>query len=248
MNHSFNVKLAEKYSLEEAIMIEAIYTWVHINECNDEMFKEGRTWCYSTAKGFNKYIPYMSAQKIRRILLKLEDRGFIKIGNFNNKSLNQTLWYAFSDMAIKELIDLDYDFSKLKNGFFKNEKCECNIKECNNKNNIKESTNVDEKTEESKRSGAYVDENGETSFLEPIKDNRDELYMIWANKEFPRMMKMQVPLSYQNFVKLRDKYGQELVVDKMANLDNDKKTLKNKVDAYRTLENWCKRDSKGEAA
>lgn len=138
-NHSFNTTLAKRYSIEEAILIEHLYWWIHKNECNEDMQKDGRTWCYSSAKGFERYLEYMNGQKVRRILLKLQEKGKIMIGNYNKSAINQTLWYAFTDEMIEELASLNYnfsDFSKVKNGFFKSEKCkEDNIIEDNNHNN-----------------------------------------------------------------------------------------------------------------
>ena len=79
-NHSFNTTLAKRYSIEEAILIEHLYWWIHKNECNEDMQKDGRTWCYSSAKGFERYLEYMNGQKVRRILLKLQEKGKIMIG------------------------------------------------------------------------------------------------------------------------------------------------------------------------
>ena len=119
MIHSFNTTLAERYGIEEAILIEHLYWWIHKNDCEDveEMIKNNRVWCRTTAKGIAKYIPYMSPQKIRRIILGLE--GKIVVGNFNKQATNHTLWYAFSNEFIEELEQLGYDFSKMKIRNFK---------------------------------------------------------------------------------------------------------------------------------
>lgn len=133
MNHSFNVDLAKGMGIEEAIIIEQLYWWIHKNECEEDetMTKEGRVWCRSSAKGFSKYIPYMSAQKIRRVLRTLEVLDVIKVGNFNKVATNQTLWYTFTDEFKKVLEGLGYDFSKMKNGMFKNEQSINNLKDKN---------------------------------------------------------------------------------------------------------------------
>lgn len=133
MNHSFNVDLAKGIGIEEAIIIEQLYWWIHKNECEEDetMTKEGRVWCRSSAKGFSKYIPYMSAQKIRRVLRTLEVLDVIKVGNFNKVATNQTLWYTFTDEFKKVLEGLGYDFSKMKNGMFKNEQSINNLKDKN---------------------------------------------------------------------------------------------------------------------
>lgn len=122
-NHNFNITLAKRYGIEEAILIEHIYWWIHKNECEEveDMVHDGAVWCRSTARGFAKYIPYMKPDKIWRILKKLEGR-VLRVGNYNRQALNQTLWYTFTDDFVKELIGLDYDFEKIKNAILKNEK------------------------------------------------------------------------------------------------------------------------------
>lgn len=145
MNHSFNTAIAAKYGIDEAIIIEQLYWWIHKNECEEDetMTNEGRVWCRSSAKGFNKYITYMSAQKIRRVLRTLEEIDIVKVGNFNKVATNQTLWYTFSDEFKEELKGLGYDFSKMKNGMFKNEQ---SINNLNDKNiNIEENIQEEEK-------------------------------------------------------------------------------------------------------
>lgn len=125
MTHQFDVHLAEKYGIEEAIIIEHIYWWLHKNECEEEMIKEGRVWCYFTADGMSKYIPYMNSQKVRRTLVSLEKKGLVLVGCFNKVPTNHTLWYSFTDDFFKEMENRNYDvsdFSKMKNRNFKNEK------------------------------------------------------------------------------------------------------------------------------
>jgi hypothetical protein len=104
------------------------------------MIKDGRVWCRSSAKGFNKYIDYMSAQKIRRVLRTLEELEVIKVGNFNKVPTNQTLWYTFSDKFKNVLEEVGYQSSKMKNGMFKNEQSINNLndKNINKEENIKE--------------------------------------------------------------------------------------------------------------
>jgi len=126
MIHSFCVDFAFKYSIEAAIIIDQLYWWLHKNACEEEYIKDGRVWCYFSARGLAKYITYMNSQKLRRELRKLEDDEIIMSGNFNKNPTNQTLWYTFTDSFLSILNDANYDvshFSKMNNGMFKNEKC-----------------------------------------------------------------------------------------------------------------------------
>ena len=142
MTHQFNTTLARVLGIDEAIIIEQLYWWIHKNECEEDetMIKDGRVWCRSSAKGFNKYIDYMSAQKIRRVLRTLEELEVIKVGNFNKVPTNQTLWYTFSDKFKNVLEEVGYQSSKMKNGMFKNEQSINNLndKNINKEENIKE--------------------------------------------------------------------------------------------------------------
>ena len=153
MIHSFNLKLAEKYGIEQAILIEQIYWWIHKNDCIlvDDMCHEGKIWCRSTAKGFAKYIPYMKPDKIWRTLRKMEGT-ILLVGNFNRQALNQTLWYTFTDEFIEELKKLDYDFENFKNAILKNEKSINTINSINIDNTIQGSkkrlSNDNQKKEE----------------------------------------------------------------------------------------------------
>ena len=126
MVHSFCTEFAIRYGIEGSIIIEQLYWWLHKNACEQDMIKDGRVWCYFSARGLSKYIPYMNSQKLRRELKKLEELEVVMVGNYNKSPINQTLWYSFTDKFLSELIDANYDvsdFSKMKNAIFKNEKC-----------------------------------------------------------------------------------------------------------------------------
>ena len=142
-NHSFNITLADRYGIEGSILIEHLYWWIHKNECEEEetMTKNGRVWCYSSAKGFNRYIPYMTPKKIWRELKQLEERGVLITGNFNTKPTNQTLWYSFSNEFQEEMISLGYDFPKMENAISKNGKSNNII----NNNNLIENNIIEDK-------------------------------------------------------------------------------------------------------
>lgn len=221
MTHQFNTKIAEKYGIEEAILIEHLYFWIHKNECEKEMLKDGRTWCYSSAKAFNKYISYMNPQKIRRTLQKLETIGFIKIGNYNKSGLNQTLWYSFTDKAIEELIDNKYDFSKVKNGNFKDEKCEDINKEDKEKNNINKNIDIEKKS----------------------ANEEENRFIIWMQKEYPHVCKMKKPLTLDEYNKLRDLgYSTDQITSKLDVLENRDDYIRRYRSPYLCVRNWLKSD------
>ena len=226
MNHQFNTKIAEKYGIEEAILIEHLYFWIHKNRCLDEMVHHDRTWCYSSAKGFNKYVTYMSTQKIRRVLVGLEKRGFIYIDNFNKTAFNQTLWYAFTDSAIEELEELGYDILKSKTANFNNEKCEDNNNE--NKENKEEKNNIN--------NNIYIGKKAENE-----EEKRFAEYMM---KNFPHVCNMSSPMTLAEYKKLLDMhYSPQQIEDKLYVLENKKEYTKKYRSPYLCVRNWLKADN-----
>lgn len=178
MIQGFDIKLATHYSIEEAVIIDVLFWWILKNACNDDMIKDGKVWCYCSSKGLERYIPYMGWQKIRRILKKVEEDEILVTGNYNKRPTDQTLWYAFSDKGIEILEGYGYDFSKMKNGIFKNEKS--NINNTSLINNIK--NYKEEEKERLSNDNHKKIENGFDLFWETYGYKRDKKksQRIWS--------------------------------------------------------------------
>jgi len=109
MEHSFDIDVAEKYGIEEAIIIKNVQFWIIKNKANDRHCYEGRTWTYSSVKAFSELFPYMNESKIRRVFQSLISQGILITGNFNKSGYDRTIWYAFQNEQMH--------LSKMKNGF-----------------------------------------------------------------------------------------------------------------------------------
>lgn len=118
MNHSFNIELATKYGIEEAIMIEHIAFWINKNIANGKNFIDGEYWTYNSSSAFQKLFPYMNLKKIQRILTKLEELKIFKSGIFNKANFDRTKWYCIIDIEIKNIYGMCSEASK--NGMDKN--------------------------------------------------------------------------------------------------------------------------------
>lgn len=134
MNHSFNVEVAQKYGIEEAILLENLFWWCEKNRANGKHIVNGRAWTYNSAKAYAELFPYMSPAKIRRVLISMEEQGLIYSDCFNENKYDQTKWYTLTDLA---------------NAFYKNvksseQKCEINITDI--KPNIKPVKNTNTPT------------------------------------------------------------------------------------------------------
>lgn len=97
MNHSFDIEHAQKYGVEAAIIINHFIFWIEKNKANGKHCHEGRTWTYNSTRAFALLFPYWSEQKIKRILLGLEEKGVLVTGNFNKSGIDRTKWYAFKN-------------------------------------------------------------------------------------------------------------------------------------------------------
>lgn len=108
MNHSFNVELAMKYGIEEAILIENFAFWIKKNAANGVNYVNGEFWTYNTAKALEELFPYMNLKKIQRILVKLEELKILKSDNFNKKAYDRTKWYCIVDPEIKNMYCINF--------------------------------------------------------------------------------------------------------------------------------------------
>lgn len=115
----FDARIAEKYSLEEAIVIHKIYGWIKHNAVNGKNYHNGRYWTFNSLSAFAKYFPFWSESKIKRILIDLyggsdkkeiepKHEQLLLKGNFNKSSFDRTVWYSFTDDFFNFLSSLGY--------------------------------------------------------------------------------------------------------------------------------------------
>jgi len=97
MTYQFNAKEAQKYGVEEAILIHNIRFWILKNKANEKHFYDNRTWTYNSMSAFTKLFPFWTAKQISRILKSLISQGVLVVGNHNKNKYDRTLWYAFAD-------------------------------------------------------------------------------------------------------------------------------------------------------
>lgn len=125
MEHSFNVQFAQKYGIEEAIIVHNFYFWLRKNIANEKHLHNGRYWAYNSNKAFTQLFPYINKTKIFRVLKHLEEEGILLKDYFNKDARDRTLWYAFSDSGIEILNFFGYDMVdfKMANCIVQNEIC-----------------------------------------------------------------------------------------------------------------------------
>lgn len=97
MNHSFDIEHAQRFGLNEAILIYNFQFWIEKNRANGRHLYEGRTWTYNSAKALAELLPYFTERQVRRALDSLIEQGVLVKGNFNPSTYDRTLWFAFAD-------------------------------------------------------------------------------------------------------------------------------------------------------
>lgn len=94
MQHQFNIFIAQKYGVDEAIMVHNIYYWVFKNEANNKNYHDGHYWTYNTLNALTQLFPYWTRRQIERILINAEQKGILMKGNFNKHGYDRTGWYT----------------------------------------------------------------------------------------------------------------------------------------------------------
>lgn len=174
MEHGFNVDIAKKHGIEEAILIHNLYFWISKNASGDKHWYDDRFWTYNTAKSWATLFPYMSERKIARVLSNLEERGVIVKGNYNKNRFDRTCWYAFTDSGLELLASVSYDtfhLSKMSNG------------ETENVEPIPDNNNTDNNTDnkEKKDNNSYYLKKKECSSddLSYVDDDMMDIWVEW---------------------------------------------------------------------
>lgn len=102
LEHSFEIKIAEKYGIEEAILFKYISYVVSLKDEN--FLEDGKYWFYTTTKKLKEYFPYMTEKQIVYALNNLR-RNKLIISKRNGRT-NQTGY---------TLVDIDVAIDKIVN-------------------------------------------------------------------------------------------------------------------------------------
>ena len=126
MKHMFDIDVATKYGIEEAVILDNMLYWVKKNAANRTHFYDGSVWTYNSIKAFTELFPYLSKSKIEYAINNLIKYGLIITGNYNKLPMDRTKWYSLTDKAYEELKEKnpisefsEMDLLKSGNGFLK---------------------------------------------------------------------------------------------------------------------------------
>jgi len=147
MTYTFETSLAQKYGVNEAVMLNNFIFWIAKNEANGRHFYDGRYWTYNSVAAMEKLYPFWSTSQIRTIIGSLVKQGVLMKGNYTEQKYDRTVWYAFTDEFRKSICqNSQMDLSEVANGFYENGK-----PITDNKPYIKPSINTDGKGKASRK-------------------------------------------------------------------------------------------------
>ena len=112
MNHSFDVDIAIRYGVPEAVFIENVRFWILKNKANNKHFYKGKYWTYNTAKAYAELFPYWSKQQVERIIAKLKEAQILEVDHFSTNHYDRTNWYTLneellSSKSMNQSIEID---------------------------------------------------------------------------------------------------------------------------------------------
>lgn len=114
--HIFDVRIAKRYGVNCAVILQNIWHWVQKNETNGTNFYDGAYWTYNSTKAFAVQFPYLSKKQIETALNKLRDENIIMTGNYNAMKYDRTLWYAITEKGKSILLTGEMDITTGGNG------------------------------------------------------------------------------------------------------------------------------------
>jgi len=120
-----NVELAVAIGLNEAIILRQIHYWIILNKKTNQNYHEYKYWTYNSIEKWNEQFPFWSKNTVKRTFTKLEETGFLLVGNYNKASFDRTKWYTINYCLLYETLN-DYrrkvqiDDQKNKNALTQN--------------------------------------------------------------------------------------------------------------------------------
>lgn len=140
MTHCFDVDIAKRYGILEAILLHYFEFWIQKNKANNVNFHDGYYWTYNSLSAFVELFPYATKSKICTALNNLEKEGLIATSNYNKSSYDRTKWYRLTDKGnavlsaetVEKLDFLNLDYRESENRKWIDSKSEMDSQEIGN--------------------------------------------------------------------------------------------------------------------
>ena len=230
MQHHFNTEIAKEYGILEAILLEHFYFWISKNIANNKHFYEGNYWTYNSIKAFSTLFDYVSEKQIKYAINKLITNELIITGNFNQDSMDRTLWYALTEKGMNLFQNCQMHLTNLSNANDEIVKpIPYNKQSYNKNNNI--NNNIKEKENIIKEKERPIFKQKEVKFEivekeEPITiTDEEQIFNHWNSKEIVKHRELTKPLKDEIKKKIKELgFGNIILgIDHYAEILQDKK-------------------------
>lgn len=101
---SFNVAVAEKVGVNAAVMLGIIKQsceWVRANDA--PTLDDGLYWFPCPLSTWMDTLPYLGKSAIYTAIDKLEDAGYVRVGDYNDNVFDRTKWYAITELGLSAM-------------------------------------------------------------------------------------------------------------------------------------------------
>lgn len=123
MTYQFDITLAQKYGVDEAIFVHHLVFWIRKNEADGTNLRKGKTWTFSSAKALAQLFPFWSPRQIERIVKSCRDKGLIETEQLSDNPRDRTTWYALTETVKCIYANGEMETTKRVNGYHQTVKC-----------------------------------------------------------------------------------------------------------------------------
>lgn len=101
-------ELAVRIGLNEAIVLQQVHYWIdgkrnstkEKDYAQERTYIDGRFWTYDSYPEWQKQFPWWSVKTVERTFVKLEEKGILISGIFNEWKSDRTKWYTIDYEAL----------------------------------------------------------------------------------------------------------------------------------------------------
>lgn len=97
IHHSFDVELAARYGIEEALIIHHFQHWIAYNKRTGKNLIDGKTWVFQTIEEIAAHFQYLTFDKVKYTVKILIQKGILTKAFHDKNHFNRTYYYAFVD-------------------------------------------------------------------------------------------------------------------------------------------------------
>ena len=101
MQYSFDMGVAQRYGLPEAVFVHRLYWWVRDNAANGRNYRDGHYWTYDSLNALTEIFPCWSRRQLQGIIARCREKGLILTAAYNKSRGDSTTWFTVTEAVIQ---------------------------------------------------------------------------------------------------------------------------------------------------